>query len=174
MQAVLVSPTPRMAIVLGKVLGGASIASIQGVTFLLFWPLVTEGSTDHIWLKMLASVPVIFVLSSGLTAMGFSIAWRMESTAGFHSVMMLFLMPMWFLSGAVFPINEQTPSTLKIIMCANPMTYGQATFTWILVGTDIGAPGEWYLWPSLTILFTMAIILKATQTISKPRKDGLP
>src|SRR6188472_251910 len=69
LQSVLVAPVPRMAIVLGKVLGGTVLA----------------------------------IVAFSLTALGFCIAWRMNSTQGFHAIMNLFLMPLWFLSGALFP-----------------------------------------------------------------------
>ena len=54
-------------------------------------------------LYILACVGVMFVVSFALTGLGFCIAWRMTSTQGFHAIMNLFLMPMWFLSGALFP-----------------------------------------------------------------------
>jgi ABC-2 type transport system permease protein len=66
----------------------------------------------------------MLVVSFSLTALGFCIAWRMSSTQGFHAIMNLFLMPMWFLSGALFPPSGVTFRPLRWVMEANPLTYG--------------------------------------------------
>lgn len=120
LQSVLVAPVPRAAISLGKVLGGTAIAVIHGTLFLLISPWVGASLSP---LRILAELAVLMILSFGLTALGFFIAWRMDSTQGFHAVMNLFLMPMWFLSGSLFPI-EGAPGWLKALMVANPLTYG--------------------------------------------------
>ena len=100
LQAVLVSPAPRYSIVLGKILGGTSLAWLQGMLFCLLAPL----SGIHLTLAGFAGLVVItFLVAFGLTGLGFMIAWPMESTQGFHAIMNLFLIPMWLLSGALFP-----------------------------------------------------------------------
>jgi ABC-2 type transport system permease protein len=162
LQAVLVAPIPRLAIVLGKVLGGASIAVIQGVMFLIFWPII--GAWPGLgW--MLGSIGVMAVLSIGLTALGLLLAWPMDSTAGFHAIMNLLLMPMWFLSGAVFPLDS-APHWLRVVMVVNPLTYGQRAFSRTLAGEtawmDLG----------ITIIMTTAAIALAAALVSRPRKDG--
>ncbi len=122
LQSVLVAPVPRMAIVLGKVLGGAALAFGQGLIFLALSPLL--GITPPLagWL---AAIGMMLVMSFGLTALGFCIAWRMSSTQGFHAIMNLFLMPMWFLSGALFPASGAW-GVLRWTMALNPLTYGLA------------------------------------------------
>ena len=120
LQSVLVSPAPRFSVALGKIGGGAAIAFIHGILFLLLSPWVGASLTPA---RSLYAVIILAAISFGLTALGFLIAWRMDSTQGFHSVMNLFLMPLWFLSGAVFPV-ETAPLWLKSIMAANPLTYG--------------------------------------------------
>jgi ABC-2 type transport system permease protein len=67
----------------------------------------------------------MFLVSFALTSLGLVIAWKMESTQGFHAVMNLILMPIWFLSGAVFPVSG-VPRMLGWVMRANPLTYGMA------------------------------------------------
>jgi ABC-2 type transport system permease protein len=117
--SMLVSPAPRTSMVLGKILGAATLAWIQGVIFLLFAPL----AGFRIGLaEALAVAGAIFLISFTLTGMGFVIAWKMESTAGFHAIMNLLLMPMWMVSGALFPIAE-AHGWVKGIMWANPLTY---------------------------------------------------
>lgn len=120
LQSVLVAPVPRSSIALGKILGGTVLAFLQGLTFVLLTPLL---KVHYHWLSFLFILVMIFGVSFGLTGLGFLIAWRMDSTQGFHAIMNLFLMPMWFLSGALFPM-EGAPGWLRYTMIANPLTYG--------------------------------------------------
>jgi ABC-2 type transport system permease protein len=121
LQGVLVAPVPRWAMMLGKVLGGAAIAMLQGIIFLaLGW--YTAVSTTP--LAVFAALVLMFVIAVALTALGFLIAWRMDSTQGFHAIMSVFLLPMWLLSGAFFPMN--VGGWLGWIVRANPLTYGVA------------------------------------------------
>jgi len=120
LQSVLVAPVSRMAIVLGKVLGGAILASAQGILFLLLAPLVGIHLT---LLSFAAAVGVTLIVSFALAGLGFCIAWRMSSTQGFHVIMNLFLIPMWFLSGAMFPADGAR-GAMRWLMGLNPLTYG--------------------------------------------------
>ena len=69
------------------------------------------------------SVGAATLVAFGLTNLGLMIAWRMESTQGFHAVMNLLLLPIWFLSGAFFP-PAGLPAPLRAVMAADPLTYG--------------------------------------------------
>jgi ABC-2 type transport system permease protein len=122
LQGVLVSPAPRSAIVMGKILGGTLLATGQGLVFLLLTPFLSlhMGLIDVVYV-----VAIMFLVSFGLTGLGFIIAWRLDSTQGFHAIMNLFLMPMWFLSGALFPASG-APAWLQAVMAVNPLTYGVA------------------------------------------------
>jgi len=120
LQSVLVSPISPMVIVLGKVLGGTALAFGQGLIFLVLAPVVGFHFTV---LSFLLALVIMFVISFALTALGFCIAWRMSSTQGFHAIMNLFLMPMWFLSGALFPASGAMAG-LKWVIAANPLSYG--------------------------------------------------
>jgi ABC-2 type transport system permease protein len=122
LQSVLVAPVSRMSIVLGKILGGTMLAFVQGIIFLALAPLVGLHLSAAGFVEGAA---MMFVVAFALTGLGFCIAWRMSSTQGFHAIMNLFLMPLWFLSGALF-----TPQTawggLKWVMRVNPLSYGLA------------------------------------------------
>jgi ABC-2 type transport system permease protein len=120
LQAVLVAPVGRFGLVLGKILGGTTLALVQGLVFVLLAPLVglSLSVASMIWLTV-----VMFLLSFALTGLGFLIAWRMDSTQGFHAIMNLFLIPLWLLSGAVFPASG-APAILRWAMMCNPVTYG--------------------------------------------------
>jgi ABC-2 type transport system permease protein len=118
--SVMVAPVPRSAIVLGKVLGGTTLSAIQGLIFLAFAPFVGV----HLGLiDFLLVVFVVFLVSFALTSLGFAIAWPMDSTQAFHAIINLFLIPLWLLSGALFPLSGAS-GWLRLLMRLNPLTYG--------------------------------------------------
>lgn len=117
LQGVLTAPVSRLTIVLGKVTGGTAIAMIQTLIFTLASPFLGL----HLGLANLAMLLLAFVLSSlGFSALGFMLAWGMRSTAGFHAIMMVFLMPLWMLSGALFPVSG-VPGWMSVVMLLNPV-----------------------------------------------------
>ncbi len=118
--SVLVAPVPRAAIVLGKVMGGTTLAAAQGLIFLVFAPLVGV----HFTLASLGLIVLtVFLVSFALTALGFAIAWPLDSTQAFHAIINLFLIPLWLLSGALFPLSGAS-GWMRVLMYANPLTYG--------------------------------------------------
>jgi ABC-2 type transport system permease protein len=120
--SMLVSPAPRTSLVLGKIAGSATLAWIQGLIFLCFAPV----AGIHVGLLDLLPVAgVIFLISFTLAGLGFLIAWRMESTAGFHAIMNLLLLPMWMVSGSLFPLAT-AHGFVKWLMWINPLTYSIA------------------------------------------------
>ena len=165
LQGVLVSPAPRSAIVLGKVIGGGGIALVQGVLFLLLYPLV--GGWPGI-ANMLLAVVAMAGLAIGLTGLGVVMAWRMDSTAGYHAMMNILLMPMWFLSGAVFPAAT-APDWMKAVMAANPLTYGHQLMSACLLRSD-APPGLVPWWAAALIVagFAAAMVAWATRLANKP------
>ncbi len=118
--SVMVAPVPRSAIVLGKVLGGTTLAAIQGMIFLIFAPFVGVHFNP---LQVLLTAVVVFLVSFALTALGFAIAWPMDSTQAFHGIINLFLIPLWLLSGAMFSITRAS-GWLRVVMYMNPLSYG--------------------------------------------------
>ncbi len=120
LQAVLVAPSSRAAIVLGKTLGGVTIALIQAALFLALAPYAGYPASQIDWPLAAAA---LLLSSIALTGLGFAIAWWLDSTQGYHAVMSLLLLPAWILSGAMFPV-ERTAGWLRAIMRANPVTYG--------------------------------------------------
>ena len=135
--SVLVAPVPRTAIVLGKVLGGTTLSAIQGMIFLIFAPFA--GVHLELVQVLLAAV-VVFLVSFALTALGFAIAWPMDSSQAFHGIVNLFLIPLWLLSGALFPL-EGASGWIRIIMRLNPLTYGvEALRSLLYPGTETTFP----------------------------------
>ena len=150
--SVLVAPVPRTAIVLGKVLGGTTLAALQGLIFLLFSPLVgvqiTAGSLGLIALT-------VFLVSFALTALGFAIAWPMDSTQAFHAIINLFLIPLWLLSGALFPLSGAS-GWIRAVMYANPLTYGVEALRTLMYPD---APSAFPLTASLLTLVLFALFM---------------
>src|SRR5580700_8656601 len=118
--SVMVAPVPRSAIVLGKVLGGTTLSAIQGLIFLIFAPFASIHLNP---LQILLVAVVVFLVSFALTALGFAIAWPMDSTSAFHGIINLFLIPLWLLSGALFPLSGAS-GWIRVLMYLNPLTYG--------------------------------------------------
>src|SRR5690606_24726976 len=123
MQGELVSPVPRRAMVMGKVLGGAVIAWLQALVFFLLGVL-TIDAIDPSLADSLAALALMFVMAVSLTALGFVLAWQTDSSQGYHAMMSLLLFPMWLLSGAFFTVAQNSP--LWYLVVVNPLTYGVA------------------------------------------------
>ena len=154
LQGVLVAPVPRSAIALGKVLGGTTIALLQGALLLLVAPLV--GFHPGL-LGVVAALAALFLIAFAFTALGFVLAWRMESIQGFHAIVNLVLMPMWFLSGALFPIDGAARG-LAALMRANPVTYGLTAFRHALTGGGHAPATAWLVSAGFAVLaFGLAV-----------------
>jgi ABC-2 type transport system permease protein len=136
MQAVLVAPVPRWSLVLGKVMGGSSLALLQAALFLVFAAWLGIDLDFAGWIRMIA---VLFLNACLMTCLGFLLAWQFQSIQGFHAVMNMLLMPMWILSGALFPA-EGASSWVRFIMQINPLTYSLALLRSSLFSTSAGDP----------------------------------
>ncbi len=123
LQGVLVSPAGRPSIALGKILGGALLGLIQGALLLPFYWFAVGVPPITAVVVALGS---LFLIALSLSALGFAFAWRLDSIQGFHGVMNLILMPLWIVSGALFPIPETGP--VRWLMTANPLYYGLTLF----------------------------------------------
>jgi len=130
LKEVLVAPISRVAVAVGKTLGGATIALIQGIVILLFAPLFGVDISPGVVLKLL---PVMFLIACALSAMGIFISSRMKTIEA-HQVVMQFLMfPMIFLSGVFFPVNN-LPSWMSVLVRINPVTYGIDSIRQLVLG----------------------------------------
>ena len=128
MQAVLVAPVGRWPVLAGKVIGGAAIAWVQAVFFLV---LVFAFRTAPLTPMVVPLLVLLAVVAVAMCGLGMIVAWPMDSTQGFHAIMMLGLMPMWLLSGAFFPVPAADQvglswgqAALGWVMRVNPLTYG--------------------------------------------------
>lgn len=157
LQSVLVAPSPRWAMVLGKLLGGTAIALAQGLLFAVIGLAFGLGGSP---IGFAALAVFCFFVALSLTGLGFVIAWRMDSTQGFHAVMSVFLFPLWLLSGAFFP---PPPGWLGWIMRFNPLTYAvdgvrQLAFWNHPAALPADLPSLELCW-AVTLLFAAAMLL---------------
>jgi ABC-2 type transport system permease protein len=169
LQSVLVAPISRASLVLGKVLGGATLASLQG---LLLLPLAPFVGIPLSLLQVLALAGVMVLVSFGLTALGFVFAWRLDSTHGFHALVNLFLIPMWLLSGALFPISGAS-SWVAWIMRLNPLTYSMNLLRGVLFMNDPGASATTQatvIAGAVTLGFGMLTFLASLRAASRNHK----
>jgi ABC-2 type transport system permease protein len=118
--SVLVAPVNRSVIVLSKVLSGTTLSAVQGMIFLAFAP---AAGIRLGWQQVALVALIVFLVSFSLTALGFAVAWRLDSSQAFHAIVNLFLIPMWLLSGALFPMSGAS-GWIRMLMRANPLTYG--------------------------------------------------
>jgi len=145
--SVLVAPVPRSAIVLGKVMGGTTLSAVQGMIFLIFAPFAGVHLQP---LPVLLVAVVVFLVSFSLTALGFAIAWPMDSSQAFHGIVNLFLIPLWLVSGALFPITGAS-KWIQVVMRLNPLTYGVAALRGLLY------PGAETSFPLSSAMATLAL-----------------
>ena len=122
LREMLVAPARRSSLVIGKTLGGASVAAVQGTIMLVFAPLIGVHLTALLVLEVIA---LELLMAVALTAFGVFVASRIERIEGFQVVMQLVLFPMLFLSGALFPLNG-LPGWLSVLTRINPLTYAVA------------------------------------------------
>jgi ABC-2 type transport system permease protein len=174
LQSVLVAPHSRGAFVLGKLLGGTLLALVQVILVLLLAPFLGMGLT---WVSFLQTTAVLFVVGFGFTGLGFLLAWRLDSSQGFHALMNLLLMPMWILSGALFPASG-APGWLRAVMLVNPMSHALDAVRLALYagGGTAGAPVGPPAWgPSLgvSILFSVLMLASSWWLMNRPRAGDL-
>ena len=129
----LTAPVSRLEIVLGRVLGGATISVFQGL--IVFFLTLLLGFTPINWLLMPIAILVMFLIALLYSALGTSIASLLKDFHGFQLIMNFLVMPTYFLSGAIFPLAN-SPKYLQIISQINPLTYGVDALRSIMLGNS--------------------------------------
>ena len=120
LREVLVAPISRVSVVVGKALGGSTIAMIQGTLVLIFAPLIGVKLSFGLVVALMGEM---LLLAFCLTSVGIVVASRMKSMEGFQMIMQFFLMPMFFLSAALFPLKN-LPGWLAFLNRIDPVSYG--------------------------------------------------
>lgn len=135
LQAIMAGPGSRAALVVGKVLGSASVALTQAALFLILAPLAGFRWGAIQWPLLLAALALSAI---ALSALGFAVAWSVSSVQGYHAIQMTLLTPLWVISGAMFPADPARP-WFEVAMRLNPLAYGVSAARRALAGP--AAPG---------------------------------
>jgi ABC-2 type transport system permease protein len=130
LREILVAPISRSAVALGKALGGATQAAFQGVVMLVFAPFVGVHLTV---VSVVEVIPLLFLLAFALTSFGVAISARLKTMQGFQVVMNFLMMPMFFLSGALFPLRG-LPGWMTVLTRFDPVAYGIAPVRSAILG----------------------------------------
>lgn len=150
LKEVLVAPVSRTAIVLGKALSGSTVAVLQGTLVLCFAPVVGVSLTI---VQVLKALGLMFLVSLAISATGILVAARIESMQGFQPIMNFIVMPMYFLSGAIFPISG-LPAWMKAIARFDPLAYGVDGLKSVIIGVH-----EFSLVTDVVVMLAMALVM---------------
>jgi ABC-2 type transport system permease protein len=163
LREMLIAPVSRFALVLGKVAGGATVAAVQGAIMLALAPLV------GVRLNALLIVEVIgleLLMAVAITAFGVFVASRIQRMEAFNVVMQMLMMPMLFLSGALFPLNS-LPAWLTVITRINPLTYAVDPLRKVVFASQNMSQLAKARFPTGVVLFghTMSTLLEVTVVV---------
>jgi len=147
----LVAPVPRLYIMLGKTLGGATVASIQGVVVFLL--TLAIGFRPENWLMLPVALFFVVLVATIFTSLGIAIASLLEDMQGFQLIMNFLVMPITFLSGAFFPLDG-LPKFMEILVKIDPLSYGVDAVRFSLTGIS-----EFSLSTDLLVLGTLTALL---------------
>lgn len=164
LKEMLVAPVPSWSIALGKVISGATIASFQGSLMLLLAPLVGINLTAGMVLKL---IPTMFLVSFSMTGMGILLATRLKSMQGFQVVMNFIMMPMFFMSGAMFQLTS-APRWMDAISKIDPLTYGVDALRSIMIS---GVPSRYPLAIDLGLVALISSAMIITSVVAFSRQQ---
>lgn len=177
LKEILVAPIDRSAVAIGKSLGGATQAMVQGLILLVLAPLIGIQLTIG---SVLLLIPFVFFLAFALSALGVALASRMKSMQSFQVVMNFLVMPMFFLSGALFPLAN-LPGWMTVLTRLNPVTYGMDPIRRILLGPSVPGGADafgltifgWVLpmWLEAVILLTFGVVMLGVAVANFRRRD---
>lgn len=127
----LVAPMSRFSIMIGRTLGGATVATIQGV--LVMFISMLFGFHPISWLAIIPAILIMFLVALLFTSLGTMIASLLDDMQGFQLIMNFLIMPLFFLSGALFPL-QGLPTALSVIARLDPLSYGIDAFRTLFIG----------------------------------------
>lgn len=119
LKEILVAPVSRSAVIAGKVSGGATTASLQGLAILIFSPIIGLHLN---FLHVLKVIPALILFALALNLLGVAIAARTQTMQTFFVIQNFVMLPLFFLSGAIFPLNT-VPNWLRALATLDPATY---------------------------------------------------
>lgn len=157
----MVAPVSRLQIILGKTFGGATVATIQGIIVFLLTLIV--GFRPENWLMMPVALLFIFLVAVLFTSLGTSIASLLSDMQGFQLIMNFLVMPIFFLSGALFPLDN-LPKAIEVIAKIDPLTYGVDGLRGVLTGATTFGIGTDFL---ILIIITSVLLVIGTKLFDR-------
>jgi len=157
LKEILVSPISRTSIVIGKILGGSTIAMAQGSIILIFAPFLKIPITFSSILKL---IPIVFLTAACISSLGIVLASKLKTMQSFQVITNFMLMPMFFLSGALFPLVN-APKWMAVISKINPLSYGVDAMRFVLL-KDTAVQ----LYPLHIDIFVLIAMTIATSTVA--------
>jgi len=130
LKEMMVAPMSRLNIMIGRTIGGATVATMQGIIVLIL--AMIFGFHPVSFTGVILVIPVMFLVALLFTALGTMIASLLDDMQGFQLIMNFLIMPLFFLSGALFPLDG-LPKTLSIIARLDPLSYGVDAFRSLLI-----------------------------------------
>ncbi len=163
MKEVLVAPMRRTSIFIGKILGGSTDTLIQTMILIVIGIALSFAGILQIHftvLSILVTVVFLFVITVGLCAIGLIIGSQMESPEGFQLIISFLIFPLFFLSGAIFPIYNQS-GVLSTIVLVNPVTYAVDGMRGVLIGRgpQLGQFDPWLDFLVITIFSAIMVAI---------------
>ena len=128
----MVAPVSRLSIMFGRTLGGATVASTQGTLVLLI--AIAAGFRPISWFGIVPALLVMLLIALLFSALGIMVASRLQDMQGFQLIMNFLVMPLFFLSGALFPLNN-VPPALLLVARFDPLSYGVDALRYFLIGS---------------------------------------
>ena len=158
---IMVAPVARSSVVIGKALGGSTSALLQGIILL---PLSYLIGLHLSWLSILIYLPLMVLIAVGLVSIGLVIASLIDSMEAFNLIMSFVIMPIFFLSGALFPLTS-APGWLRGVSYVNPLTYGVDLLRWASFGSwETILPVHYEIF--ILVAFAAAMILICSYTFN--------
>jgi ABC-2 type transport system permease protein len=174
LKEVLVAPISRVSVALGRTLGSATVATIQGIMILVLAPFIKVSLS--VW-AVLALIPLSFLLAASMGSLGILLASRIKSTEAFQAIMQMLMMPMMFLSGVFFPM-QNLPDWMNFLVKINPASYGVASIRQVMLGTSANSVFDLTLfghsmtiWENIAIMAAFGFIMVMLAMWSFSRQD---
>lgn len=168
MKEMLVAPISRLSIVIGKAISGTLISVAQAIIIMLLIPFLGMRLT---FTQLAELVAVSFLVSFCITSLGILIAARLTSFDGFNVIMNFLVMPMLFLSGAMYPVTSM-PVALHYLTLVNPLTYGVDAFKHVLLHDATPPLGpEFPLGRDIAVVTALSIVMLTLAALSFRKKD---
>ena len=150
----LVAPVPRVQIMIGRTLGGATVALLQGT--IIFGVTLLAGFRPASVTAVLLAFLIIALIAIVFSALATAIGSSLKEMAGFQMVMNFLVMPLWFLSGALYPL-QGLPTALAVLTRLDPLTYGIDGVRGTMIGvTHFGLPLDIAVLLGVGVLFVTA------------------